>query len=152
MIQCSVSHQSDMDLPVSEEDLQRILRQILSHDRLTGIPQPALISLVFVDDPEMRDMNREYRKIDSTTDVLSFVLQENTPEGYLMGEIVISLPRALHDANEMKMDFLDEIVRLIVHGLSHILGFDHDTDEQERVMKEAEDSFYQLYCPSEDCC
>jgi len=100
----------------------------------------------------MRDMNREYRKIDSTTDVLSFVLQENTPEGYLMGEIAISLPRALHDANEMNMDFLDEIVRLIVHGLSHILGFDHDTDEQERVMKEAEDSFYQLYCPSEDCC
>jgi probable rRNA maturation factor len=152
MIQCSVSHQSDMDLPVSEEDLQRILHQIFSHNRLMGIPQPALISLVFVDDPEMRDMNREYRKIDSTTDVLSFVLQENTPEGYLMGEIAISLPRALHDANEMNMDFLDEIVRLIVHGLSHILGFDHDTDEQERAMKEAEDSFYQLYCPSEDCC
>lgn len=149
MITCSVSHQSDMDFPFPEDDLQGILRKIFSHPDFSDIPHPAMVSLVFLDDPEMHEINRKYRKIDQTTDVLSFELHEATKEGYILGEIIISLPKAAKDALDLQISLQDEVIRLIVHGLAHLLGFDHATDEQESIMKKIESGFYQLYCPME---
>ena len=127
-----------------------ILQKILHHSEFSDIPQPALISLVFIDDAEMREMNLQYRKIDNTTDVLSFEINENTPEGYLLGELIISLPKATRDALDLHITFQDEVIRLIVHGFAHLLGFDHATDNQENDMREIETGFYQLYCPMEE--
>jgi probable rRNA maturation factor len=150
MITCSVSHQSELDLPFSEDGLRCILQKILHHSEFSDIPRPALISLVFIDDAEMREMNHQYRKIDNTTDVLSFEINEDTPEGYLLGELIISLPKATRDAMDLHIPFQDEVIRLIVHGFAHLLGFDHVTDEQENEMREIEYGFFQLYCPMEE--
>lgn len=150
MITCLVSHQSELDLPFRKPVLDEILKKILRHDHFSSITHPGFISLSFIDDQEMTKLNYHYRKKNQTTDVLSFSIQENTPEGFLLGEIVISVPKAKMDAEKFNLTFQDEIVRLIVHGLSHLLGYDHETDEQEKEMKGIESSFYQLYSPLED--
>lgn len=150
MITCLVSQQSSLDLPFKEKELLKIIHKLLRHNRFSKIPQPGIISLVFVDDKEMREMNCQFRKIDKTTDVLSFELQENTPEGYLFGELIISLPKASQDAKNFKISLEDELIRLIVHGLTHLLGYDHATIQQEEAMQAIESDFYKLVCPMED--
>lgn len=149
MITCLVSQQSDLDLPFPKPVLQEILQKILCHDRFASLPHPSFVSLSFVDDPEMTKLNDHFRHKNQTTDVLSFTIGENTPTGFLLGEIVISLPKANIDAKKFNLTFQDEIIRLIVHGLSHLLGYDHETDEQEKEMMGIELSFYQLYNPLE---
>jgi len=149
MITCLVSQQSDLDLPFPEPVLQDILQKILHHDHFSSLPHPGFVSLSFVDDPEMTNLNDHFRHKNQTTDVLSFSIGEETPSGFLLGEIVISLPKAKLDAEKFNLTFQDEIIRLVVHGLSHLLGYDHQTDEQEKEMMGIEQSFYQLYNPLE---
>ena len=80
------------------------------------------LSIAFVDDEDMRELNREYRGKDKTTDVLSFTFPE---------EIVISLDQARRQAREERHSLATEVRYLLVHGILHILGYDHETDQGE---------------------
>lgn len=82
----------------------------------------------------MKGLNRRFRSVDSTTDVLSFPLEENIGQGFEgeLGDIVISGPRAERQAAEYGASVHDEIMRLLIHGLLHLLGYDHETGPQER--------------------
>jgi len=101
------------------------------------------ISVLFVNDAGMRRLNHLYRGIDRTTDVLSFPLMtskklkveskklkvekaENDEQLFLLGDIVISLPQAKRQAEEYGTTFNRELARLLVHGLLHLLGYDHE--------------------------
>jgi probable rRNA maturation factor len=82
----------------------------------------------------MRSLNRRYRGIDGTTDVLSFSLREgefSAIQPALLGDIVISVPVAARQARELGHSLRREIERLLVHGLLHLLGYDHERGEQE---------------------
>lgn len=100
------------------------------------------LSIVIVNDRRMRDLNKIYRKKNKTTDVLSFNVEIPLPPGIenpLLGEIVISAPKALTQAKERKIEFSDELTNLAIHGICHLLGYDHERGEQERQdMKSAE--------------
>lgn len=79
------------------------------------------ININFIDDHSMKKLNRKFRKKDKTTDVLSF----NLNEGGLLGEVYISLPQAKRQAKEYNCSLTVEILRLIEHGILHLLGYTH---------------------------
>jgi len=84
--------------------------------------------LRFVSDREMRQLNRLYRSLDRTTDVLSFP-GEAGPEGRHLGDVVVSVPAARRQALAQGHGIEEELKVLILHGLLHCLGHDHETDE-----------------------
>jgi len=95
------------------------------------------LSVVVVSDAQIRKLNREWRDKDKATDVLSFPLCLEPPPAGLpweVGEIVISLPKAREQAETLGHSFEREFSFLFVHGLLHVLGFDHETERQEKEM------------------
>lgn len=107
----------------------------------------AEVSVVYVDDAEMRNLNRNYRGAYKSTDVLAFPMNEGkfaqiNPE--LLGDIVISVPTARKQAEMHEHSLERELTVLLIHGLLHLLGYDHQTDEDESSMKELEMEFLML--------
>ncbi|HVS65707.1 MAG TPA: GTPase Era [Thermoanaerobaculia bacterium] len=90
-----------------------------------------------VDDSEMQSFNRDWRKLDGPTDVLSFP-GEKTPEGRHLGDVVISLDTARRQAAEAQRSLDEELQTLLLHGVLHCLGMDHETDEGEMEALEEE--------------
>ena len=108
----------------------------------------AEIELTFVDDGQIKELNKEYRNIDKSTDVLSFPLGENgiydkNPENgfYMLGDIVISVDHAEKQADLYGHGIEREIAFLTVHSMLHLLGYDHvDGGEQQRIMRQKEET------------
>ena len=108
---------------------------------------PAEISVTFVDNEQIRELNAEYRNKDSATDVLSFPLGEdgiydmnNETGAYLLGDIVISIPKAIEQAEMYGHSLRREIGFLTVHSMLHLLGYDHENEGMEAVrMREKEE-------------
>ena len=94
------------------------------------------VELVFVNDDEMRKINRSQRGIDKATDVLSFPYEQVS--GGLMGSVVISTDTASRVASELGHSIECEIALLFLHGVLHILGYDHEIDDGQMRGKEKE--------------
>ncbi|MBD3330493.1 rRNA maturation RNase YbeY [Candidatus Peregrinibacteria bacterium] len=99
-----------------------------------------LIDIVLVDDARIQELNKEYRGNDKPTDVIAFAYLEVTDfkkeEGEVIaGDIFISVDTALSQAKTHKHTLKDEIKLLLVHGILHLFGFDHNTDEEEEQME-----------------
>jgi probable rRNA maturation factor len=99
------------------------------------------VDIIITDDEEIQKLNQEYRNINQPTDVLSFALFADNPECQIvvdktihLGDIIISSQTAYKQACENKKSFDEEIIFLISHGLLHLLGFDHKTDEDLEFM------------------
>ncbi len=95
------------------------------------------LSVLLCDDPFIRRLNRRYRGIDKVTDVLSFSMHEGRPLPFsspLLGDVVVSMPRAARQAAARRATLLDEVTVLLAHGLLHLLGIDHATRTEERRM------------------
>jgi probable rRNA maturation factor len=90
-------------------------------------PPPASLGVRFVGDRAIRAMNRDYRGRDRATDVLSFPGEE-TPEGPHLGDVAVSVPTARRQAAEQGVPVEREVKRLLLHGVLHCLGHDHETD------------------------
>lgn len=97
------------------------------------------LSLLLVSDPAMQKLNRHYRQQDKPTNVLSFPMQDgrDVPNGSLLGDIVISIDTAAREAQSMKTPLRQRINWLLVHGLVHLLGYDHERSEAEAVQMES---------------
>lgn len=94
------------------------------------------IELIFVDNAAIKELNKNFRNINEPTDVLSFPLKDipNVP----LGTIIISLEYAKNKADELGHTLNDEVALLFIHGLLHLLGFDHEKDNGEMRAKELE--------------
>ncbi len=110
--------------------------------------RPVELSLLITGDEEVHKLNREYRGIDATTDVISFALSESTDDTEFitppdrisrLGEVIISYPQAVSQARENKQTIKAEMAWLVVHGLLHLLGYDHQDDKAEATMRKRED-------------
>ena len=91
-------------------------------------------TIVLVSDPAIKKLNQQYRGKNYATDVLSFPVQRERFEKELkthLGEVVISLDRAARQAKENSLTFANEVEQLILHGLLHLCGYDHETDAGE---------------------
>jgi probable rRNA maturation factor len=92
------------------------------------------VTVAFVSDRAMRELNRRWRGKGGTTDVLSFPSAQDEfekLEGLKLGDVVISVEQAARQAAEHGLSFEDEVAQLILHGLLHLCGYDHETDRGE---------------------
>ena len=133
--------------------------------RMEEFPDSAEISISFVDNEQIREMNRQYRDKDSVTDVLSFPMGENghydvnhETGAKILGDIVISVPRAMEQARTYGHSLEREIGYLTAHSMLHLLGYDHEDgglarvrmrEKEERVMRELGLPASSSYAPEE---
>lgn len=126
---------------LDEADLRAALARILAGLGHRG----AGLSVLFADDACLERLNRTHRGLARPTDVLSWAYDEGatsgTPphaEAAPLGELALSLERAVAQADENGWSLRTEVLRLLVHGCAHVAGYDHETDAQEREMKALE--------------
>jgi len=107
-----------------------------------GIDYPAELSLLVTGDQTVHQLNRTYRGVDETTDVLAFALGAEDssfrppPDGVThLGEVIISCPQSARQAEEQKHSLNREVAILTIHGILHLLGYDHQQPEEEEEMR-----------------
>lgn len=128
--------------------------------QLNDLPESYEVDITIVDDSEIQTLNRDYRGIDRPTDVLSFALDEEGDETepafaggaeeHLLGDIIISAPRAQFQAQEYGHGLERELTYLAVHGMLHLLGYDHFTEAEKAEMRAREEAALRLINLSEE--
>lgn len=119
-----------------EEDYMRILKRTLEH---LHIEDDIEVSCIIVDDEKIHEINRDYRHIDRSTDVISFALEDSV-EFYIegmpraLGDIFISYDHAIAQAKEYEHSLHREMCFLFMHGILHLLGYDHMEEEEAKEM------------------
>ncbi|QYF85503.1 rRNA maturation RNase YbeY [Brevibacterium sp. PAMC21349] len=126
------------------EEAQQLVESILQFAaRKENIEKDTELSVTFVDNDRIREINKEYRHKDSATDVISFALEEMGEDEVeivgaemprMLGDIIISIERTKEQAEEYGHSFDRELGFLALHGFLHLLGFDHMNEEDEKVM------------------
>lgn len=121
--------------PIPEELLKGAARAVLEHESES---QEGELSIVLTDDARLQELNRDYLGIDAPTDVLSFPASETDPQtgARYIGDILISVPRARSQADAAGHPVESEVQLLVVHGMLHLLGYDHaEPQEKARMWK-----------------
>lgn len=139
---------NDQERIEADEKLMELLEKVASRtlERL-GMDDAPVVSLTLTDDAGIKELNRDWRGVDAPTDVLSFAMEEgeddgfSTPEGEprLLGDVVISLERAAAQAEEYGHSFEREASYLLVHGILHLAGYDHEDEAGRAEMRSLEE-------------
>lgn len=116
------------------EELVGLVKRILEYLDLSARSE---LCVSLVSDGDMRELNRQYRQIDATTDVLCFPQKSDVNPG-LLGDIVISYQTALRHSRRLEITVEEELRLLIVHAVLHLLGFDHKKKKERETMREKE--------------
>jgi len=123
--------------------LERIALHALEAE---AVALPSELSVLLTDDASVRSLNRDYRNVDEPTDVLSFAQSEGDeferPEGVSphLGDVVISVDTARRQAADHGLSLQDEAAHLLVHGILHLLGYDHEAPDDAAAMRGREDA------------
>lgn len=135
-------------IKVKSESIQLLIGKILTSEK-TDLG----VDVIFVNDRFMRQLNRKFTKRDQTTDVLSFDMstppsskkekKKNEIEYPNLGDIYISLDQAKRQASEYETSFDDEIKLLVVHGLLHLLGYNHKSQKESNIMRKKVETYLQ---------
>lgn len=142
-VQVDVQVASGLSNVPAMSDIQNWLEQVVGHVG-TGTARSVEISVRIVDEEEGRALNKQFREQDSATNVLSFPLtnaevSEPPPDLPLaLGDIVICEPVVAREANEQGKKDSDHWAHLLVHGALHLMGYDHETDDEAREMESLE--------------
>lgn len=132
-------------LAILETKIKHTAQRVLA---AAGVPD-AELSLVLVGDRRMRRLNRLYRSKDRSTDVLAFPMRKGGPGvSPLLGDVVISLPTAERQARAQGRSLDQEVATLLIHGILHLLGYDHERGEREaRRMRRREQAILRSLAP-----
>ena len=122
---------------VSESEIDRVVAAVLLAEAIGEVE----VGVIIVGESDMQDLNREHREQDSATDVLSFPIDEDeslpgVPR--MLGDVAICLPVLLAQATEREVSPAAELTDLLIHGVLHLLGYDHDTDAGEMLARQDE--------------
>ena len=121
------------DINIDCHDIENMIVRIMGH---LDCPNHE-ISILLTGDKDIRRLNQEFRSIDQPTDVLSFPQNADEdpciPEEIILGDIAVSLDIAKAQAKEHGLDFKEEIILLLIHGILHLLGYDHEISEHEET-------------------
>ena len=125
--------------------VKKIVRQVLKAEE---VAHPYEVSMVFTDSETVQQLNRDYRGMDEPTDVLAFYMlpQGEGDDSFALppdevtrlGEVIISYPQAIEQAREQGHSPERELALLIIHGILHLLGYDHEEPEEEDEMRKKE--------------
>ena len=122
-------------------DIESIIEGVIKETLIIeGNDLDCEVSLSFVDNDEIKELNREYRGVDKETDVLSFPMdQDFIMEGpVLLGDIIISVEMAFQQADDLGHSLYREIAYLTAHSMFHLMGYDHMEDDEKIIMREKE--------------
>ncbi len=129
-----IFNQVEEDIP-ELDTVKKVLLSAIEKEQLENIN----FNLIIVNNEDIHELNKNYRKIDRPTDVITFALEDDDtmvlPEGIrVLGDIYISIDRAKDQASDYGHSLLRELCFLAVHGFYHLLGYDHNTPEEEKIM------------------
>ena len=134
-----IFNETDKNLTKEVDKVYELLEFTLKREKLDNVE----FNIIFVDSKTIHEINKTYRNIDRITDVISFALEDNKTielDHRLLGDIYICIERAEEQAKEYGHSFLRELSFLTIHGLLHLLGYDHMEKEDEEIMfKKQED-------------
>lgn len=117
---------------------EQLLAAMAGREELSGRGGPLELSILLVDDAAIRPMNERWRNVDAATDVLSFPMHE----GPLLGDVVISIETAQRRLRPGDWALEDEVLFLLIHGLLHLLGHDHEQHNERSLMEQAEQQLW----------
>jgi probable rRNA maturation factor len=128
------------------ETVEKVLYSAIKHEKLENV----FFNLIIVDNKYIHELNKTYRNIDRVTDVITFALEDDDTvivpsEERILGDIYISLDRAKEQAEEYGHSLLRELSFLAVHGFYHLLGYDHMTKEDEKIMFQKQEEVLEEY-------
>ena len=128
------NRQEEIDISKEIENLiEKTIKEVLINEDFS---LDCEISISFVDNEEIRQLNRDYRGVDSETDVLSFPLDDESPEGtYMLGDIVISMEKTIEQAKDLGHSIEREVAYLVAHSSLHLLGYDHIDEGDKTLMR-----------------
>jgi probable rRNA maturation factor len=133
---------------LNQRKIKGIIKKVLQNLK---VDKEIEISVLFTDDKFIRSLNNKYRGIDKPTDVLSFSLQEGAlkyPEvesDKLLGDIIISVETAQRQADTLNHTIEKELAVLLIHGLLHLTGYDHEKYEGYKIMREKENEMLKIF-------
>jgi len=126
-------NETDVDL---EEELKTV-HEVLIHGLKKLAIEEAIFNVIIVDNDYIHKLNKEYRNIDRETDVISFALEDDktfNPSIRVLGDVYISIEKAKSQSIEYHHSLLRELCFLAVHGMLHLLGYDHMKKDEEEIM------------------
>lgn len=127
--------QVELDVPVSDEIVERIRQAALATLRHEAVEGPAELSLLLTDSGRVRQLNNDFLGIDRATDVLSFPLDETFPGvGRHLGDVAIAVPVARAQADAAGHTLEAELALLTIHGVLHVLGYEHSANGDREQM------------------
>ena len=127
------------DIKITEEIKNLIEKSIAAVLKIEKLDENVEVSVSFVGDDEIRDLNREYRGVDKSTDVLSFPMDDEfIIDNRILGDVIINTRRVMEQAEELGHSNERELSYLTVHSIFHLLGYDHMEDEDKKEMRERE--------------
>jgi probable rRNA maturation factor len=152
--QIDINAEDEFQAQVDRGCVRRIVRQVLKAEEVTP---PYEVSLVFTDSKKVRQLNRDYRGVDQPTDVLAFYMHQQRgsdcsfalpPDGVThLGEVIISCPQAVEQAREQGHSAQRELALLVIHGVLHLLGYDHEESREAKKMRAREKELLEKYSP-----
>ena len=126
-------------------DLNNVIEYALKHENVSN----AIMNVIIIDNEKIHKINKEYRGIDRPTDVISFALEDDktfvNTDFRVLGDIYISIDKAKIQAKEYNHSLLRELSFLAVHGFYHLLGYDHQTKEEEEIMFKKQEEVLESY-------
>ena len=128
------------------ETVKKVLENAIKKEKLDNI----YFNVIIVGNTYIHDLNKKYRNIDKETDVITFALEDDNSmilpeEVRVLGDIYISLDKAKEQAQEYNHSLLRELSFLAVHGFYHLLGYDHQTEEESKIMFQKQEEVLEEY-------
>lgn len=126
------------------KEVERFIDYVLQKLKLEDV----IFDIIIVDNPKIKKINKEYRNIDNHTDVISFALEDFCDiktEVRILGDVYISIDKAKEQAKDYEHSLLRELSFLSIHGLLHLLGYDHEQEEEEKEMFELQERLLDEY-------
>ncbi|WP_036728572.1 rRNA maturation RNase YbeY [Peptoniphilus mikwangii] len=127
------------EIEIDENIIELIKKSILEVIKSEKLDENIMVSVSFVDDEEIQELNKNFRGVDSSTDVLSFPIDDEFQiEERILGDVVINTKRVIEQAQEFGHSNEREMSYLTVHSVLHLLGYDHIEEEDKLIMRSKE--------------
>ncbi|MCK9474910.1 MAG: rRNA maturation RNase YbeY [Candidatus Muirbacterium halophilum] len=138
----------DEDITLKTGIDENLIVDIIQQTIRIKYSEKMIVDITFVDKETIKKLNNDYRKIDSVTDVLSFPLKEGDFSEFsqkLLGDVIICIDCVEENAENNKINFKEELIRVIIHGVLHLLGFDHAIHSEKQIMFEHQEELLKKF-------